>query len=252
MRERADRDDIHPRGGRRRERRLIDAARRLDHRAVIDDPDRLAHHLRRHIIQHNDIRAARERLAHPREILHLDLDLRHMARIRPRPRERLADAARHLDMIILDEHRVVQPQPVIAAAAHAHRILIEQPQPRRRLPRIDQPRPIRRRNRREPRRPRRDPRHMLEQIQREPLARQHSARRAVHLSDHRPRRELRPVCELRRKGNPRLQELEHPARHRDARQHARILRVHDARRLHLRPHDGIRREIAAADILLKP
>ena len=175
-----------------------------------------------------------------------------MARIRLRSRERCADAARHLDVIILDEHRIVEPEPVVAAAAHTHGILVEQTHPRRRLPRIDELRPVRRRDRRELRRARRHPRHMLQEIQREPLARQHRTRGPMHLCDHRPRRERRTVRELLLKCDLRLQELKHAARHRYAREHARILRVDDARRLHLRRYDRIRRDIAAADILLKP
>ena len=79
-------------------------------------------------------------------------------------------------------------------------------------------------------------RHVLQQVQRESLTREDGAGTALHLGDDGGLVEGRPVLQLRR-------ELDI---------HARVLGVDDARGRAFRPHDGIRRDVAAADILFKP
>ena len=44
------------------------------------------------------------------------------------------------DVVVLDQHRVVEAEPMVAAAADAHRVFLERAQARRRLARVDDPR----------------------------------------------------------------------------------------------------------------
>ena len=141
---------------------------------------------------------------------------------------------------------------MVRAAADAHGVLVEQAQARRRLARIDEPCAVWCRDGREFRRPRRDARHVLQKIQREALARQHGPRTAMHLRDDGARLQLCAILELCVEKDARLENLEHAPRDVDAREHARVLCVDDARRLHLGADNRERRDVAAADVLLKP
>ncbi len=68
----------------------------------------------------------------------LDFDLDQMTDDRRRAFQRGADAAGDRDMIVLDQHRVVEAEAVIEAAAAAHRIFLQGAQPRRGLAGADQ------------------------------------------------------------------------------------------------------------------
>ena len=48
-----------------------------------------------------------------------------------------ADAAGHRDVVVLDQHRVIEPEAVIEAAAAAHGVFLQRPQPGRGLARAD-------------------------------------------------------------------------------------------------------------------
>ena len=100
-----------------------------------------------------------------------------------RPLQRRTDPAGHRDVVVLDQHRVVQAEAVIGAAAQPHRLLFEDAQAGGRLAgaddfrlvtgdRIDQ-RPRRGRN----------PGQAADQVQRGPLAGEHGARVARDAGD---------------------------------------------------------------------
>src|SRR4051812_29952260 len=63
-----------------------------------------------------------------------------LRRLLDRDGGRLADAAGHLGMVLLDEDRVVQPEAVVVAAAGEHGLLLELAQQRGGLARVQDPR----------------------------------------------------------------------------------------------------------------
>ena len=65
----------------------------------------------------------------------LDLDLHEMAGHRLRAFQHRADAARDRDVVVLDQDRVVEAEAMVEAAAAAHGIFLDRPQPRRGLAR---------------------------------------------------------------------------------------------------------------------
>ena len=93
----------------------------------------------------------RERLVDLRVVAHLDRQ-RQVRPRRPRAPHRLADPAGQRRVVLLDQDRVVEPGAVVDAAAVGDRRLLEPPQPRRGLARVEDLR--RRRPRRAPPRPR--------------------------------------------------------------------------------------------------
>ena len=60
-----------------------------------------------------------------REVVDFDLDFDEMAHAFARRRERGTDATCRDDVVILDQHRVVEPEAVIRPAARAHGVLLE-------------------------------------------------------------------------------------------------------------------------------
>ncbi len=81
-----------------------------------------------------------ERLLELAERIDLELDLDEMADTGARALQRGADAAGDRDMVVLDQHRIVEAEAVIGAAAGADRIFLDRAQARRRLARADDPR----------------------------------------------------------------------------------------------------------------
>ena len=127
-----------------------------------------------------------------------------MAGVFVRALQRFLYSAGDLDVVVLDEDGVVQAETVVRAAADADGVLVEEAQARRGLARVDELRAVRRGDGRELVRARRDARHVLQKVQREALARQHGARRAVDGRDDRARRELHAVFEARVEKDARL------------------------------------------------
>ena len=83
-----------------------------------------------------DSRAVRQRRFQLHERFHFDLD-RHARVERERRVHRRADAARRRDVIFLDQDAVVEREPLVRAAAHAHRVLLREPQAGQRLSRVE-------------------------------------------------------------------------------------------------------------------
>ena len=110
-----------------------------------------------------------------------------------RPLQRLGDAAGDGDMIVLDQHGVVEAEPMIAAAADADRVFLDRAQTRRGLARADDLRLGVADRRDHGRRRRRDSAQTAQEIQRDPLRRQNAARRAGDGGDHVAGRERRAI-----------------------------------------------------------
>src|SRR5207244_11505380 len=76
------------------------------------------------------------RLAHLRKRLGLDLDLDRQA-TRAQRGDGGADPAGEAQVVVLDENRVVEAAPMVAAAAAADGVLLERSQAGRRLARVE-------------------------------------------------------------------------------------------------------------------
>ena len=86
-----------------------------------------------HVVEQDELDPGREGLAHLVQAVALHLQ-RQAGRGGPDGPDRGADAARRGDVVVLDQRRVAQSHPVVGAAAAAHRVLVQRPQPRRGLP----------------------------------------------------------------------------------------------------------------------
>ena len=69
-----------------------------------------------------------ERLGELIERIDLQLDLDEMPGMGARPLKRRADPAGQRDVVVLDQHRVVEAEAVVGAAAQPHRLLFEDAQ----------------------------------------------------------------------------------------------------------------------------
>ena len=84
--------------------------------------------LGRHVVQQHRVNAARQRLFELCEGVHLDLHLHQMPHRRVHPPNGLGDTAGHDEVIVLDEHGVVQSEAVIGATTAAHGVFLQHPQ----------------------------------------------------------------------------------------------------------------------------
>ncbi len=114
-----------------------DASRSFRDGAAIDHADRLTQQFGRHVVEQHGIHADCQSLSELSEGIDLDLDFHEMADRRFRALKRGANAARHGDVVVLDQDGVVQPEAMIATAAGAHRLFLENAQPRRRFSRAN-------------------------------------------------------------------------------------------------------------------
>ena len=94
----------------------------------------------RHVVEQDPVGAGGERLADLVERVALDLDRRSR---QPAARSRstaVRDSSGEAQVVVLDEDRVVEAQPVVRAAAAAHGVLLERAQAGRRLARVEEDR----------------------------------------------------------------------------------------------------------------
>ena len=141
VRERADRDEVGARLGVRPDGLERDAARHLDRDRTLEQRDRLADLVGRHVVEQDTIGRGVACLGHLVERVALDLD--HPARPRrPGPLDRLRDAGRG-DVVVLDQHRVAERVAVVEAAAGAHRRPLNRAQAGKRLAGVEDARPCR-------------------------------------------------------------------------------------------------------------
>ena len=91
---------------------------------------------------------------------------------------RLPHTARNGCVVLLDQDRVVETHPVVGPAARRHRGLLQRPQSRGCLPRVEDPGPRALDSPNEPRGQGRDPGEVAEQVERGPLRGEQRSRRA--------------------------------------------------------------------------
>ena len=90
-----------------------------------------------HVVQQHHARAVGQRLVELGQRLDLDLDEAGPCRDARRGTQRRAHAARRDDVVLLDQHRVVEADAVVGAAARPHRVLLREPQAGQRLAGVD-------------------------------------------------------------------------------------------------------------------
>ena len=181
MRQGADRNDVNAASGSIGQCRLIDAAGGLDDGPVVDDFYGFRHGLWIHIVQHDDIGSAGQRFADAVDGFHFNLDFCHVRGKRAGAAERREYSAGGLDVVVLDQHGVIEAETVVDAAACAHGVFVQQPQPRRGLAGIGKAGTIRTGDGGKRMGAGGDAGKMLKQIQREAFAGQDGAGRAVEL-----------------------------------------------------------------------
>jgi hypothetical protein len=122
-------------------------------------------------------------------------------------------------VVLLDEDRVEQPAAVAHAAAHPHRLLLECPQARRRLARVEDAHAGAGHRVHVARGERGDARQPAEEVQRHPLRREDRAGATGQLGEQPPVAPL-ALLSVRVPAQLRVDPLEHPLRHSQACRHA--------------------------------
>src|SRR5262249_37980703 len=113
-----------------------DAARGLERKLAGDHFHRLVHRRRIHVVeQHRVGQPDLEHLAQLIERIDLDLDLDQVAGGGLRALERRADSSGDGDVVVLDQHGIVEAEAMVETAAAAHRVLLQGAQARRGLAR---------------------------------------------------------------------------------------------------------------------
>ena len=256
VRQRADREVVHP-GGRHlaRGRQPQPAARLEPHPGIAPG---LRHREPQvsegHVVEQQEPRARGQRAGHlgQRVALHLE---RHPRRRRTHRRDRRGHPARRGDVVVLDQGCVAQSHPVVLAAAAPHGVLLEQPQPGRGLAGVPDHRPgSRHRVRPGPGRGR-DAGQVAEEVEHGPLRAEHRHGRAADPQHRVPRLDPRPVRladDTRRTATRRIGDrFEHGECHRHPRHHPPLPRHHVGRQRRVRRGGPARHVWPVPEILRK-
>ena len=89
---------------------------------------RAAQRVRVHVVEQYRVDPVLQRLGELVERIDLELDLDQVAGMRAGAFERGADAAGERDVVVLDQHRVIEAEAMVGAAAEPHRLLFEHAQ----------------------------------------------------------------------------------------------------------------------------
>ena len=219
----------------------------FDARAAGNPGDGVTHERVGEVVEHDHVRIRLQRIVDVGEALRLDFDGQARAP-RARAPDGLDDAAGDADVVVLDEHAVVQADAMVDAAAAAHRVLGERAKRRHALAGVENRHPAGGRVD-EPPRQRRDAGQVLEEIEGGAFARQERRRAAA---DVRARLAGRACIAIRLhalEASRRIDLVEHLTGDVEPRQHARALGEEHAPRQHVAGDDGLGRDIADAEIL---
>ncbi len=166
--------------------------------------------------------------------------------------EHRGDAAGHCDVVVLDQHRVVEAEAVIEAAAAAHRVFLQRPQSRRGLARADDARLGVGDARDELRGGGGDAGKMAEEIERDTLGAENGAGIAGNRHQLGPARDRRAVARMRHDLDVGRQPLERGRHQRQPGDHPGLPRIeHGAARRILRHRRGRSDVAGAAEIFFK-
>src|SRR5262245_23551390 len=109
----ADRDQVDAGGGNGGRGCRRDTARGLGDRPAADDGNGPAELFGQHVVEQHRIDAGSERLLQLGERIDLDLDLDQVADAAARAPDGRLDAAGRRNVVVLDEHRVVEAEAVV-------------------------------------------------------------------------------------------------------------------------------------------
>ena len=137
VRQRADGDDVDAALGGRGNSGFVDAAGGFDDGAVVDALYGFGHLRWGHVVEHDDVGTAFQSFLDACEVFDLDLDFGHMGGVGMGAVKRGLDAASHLDMVVFDEHGIVEAEAVVGSAADLDGVFVKQAQAWRGLARVD-------------------------------------------------------------------------------------------------------------------
>ncbi len=203
--------------------------------------------LERQIVEQDDVGARVDGRLDIGKALRLDLD-QHLLPGGLHPPDGFDDAARKPDVVVLDQDAVVEARPMVAAAARAHRILLERAQRRCRLARVEHDNPTVGRVDIAPRQ-RGDTREPLQEVERRPFGSQHQRSRAFDLGGDRTSLAAIAVAIPERDVHGGIELTERLRRHVEARQDARRLDHDRAVPADVGRHGGLRRDVAPPEVL---
>ena len=189
-----------------------------------------SHHRRGHIVEEDRVGPRRDRRLHVRNRLRLDLDAKQVVRRRTRRGDRRGDPPDRADPVLLDQDPVRKGEPVVRPAPHPDGVLLENPEQRRRFPRVEKlravggdPRSVEGRRGGHAREP-------LEEVQGHPLRSQERGGGTGRVPDPVAPGHATPFGG-EGNGNGRVDLAEHLRRHRPAAQHPVTPRQEKARRV---------------------
>src|SRR5437868_2272231 len=140
MRDRADRDQIDAALGDAAHGFQSDAARRFDQDGGSLFTDQLhgsAHLGGRHVVEHDDVGAGLQSIAQLRVASDFNFDAHQVRHAAAGQLDGATYAAGQGDVVVFDEHAIIQPEAVVEAAADRHRVLFKSAQSGRRLARVN-------------------------------------------------------------------------------------------------------------------
>ena len=183
VRERTGRDIVHAQVDQGRRLGRVDVARGLGLGPAVDQLDRRRHGRVVHVVEHDDVGPGLHGLAHLVERLALDLDLANEGHVRAAGLDRLGDAARGVDVVVLDQDAVGEVVAVVARPAHAHGLLLEDAHVGRGLAGVHELGPGAREKRRHRAGLGGNAAHALEVVEGDPLAGKQGAHMGVHRAE---------------------------------------------------------------------
>ncbi len=137
MGQRAHRDEIHTRRGHLPDPFQRHVPRGLE-RNLPRDPFHRGGHLRKtHVVEEDRVRTGGQGLLQFRQVLHLHLDLQGVGNPPADPPHGLSDPARRRDVVVLDQHPVIEGEAVVVPPARADGVLVEDPESGRGLSGIE-------------------------------------------------------------------------------------------------------------------
>ena len=222
-------------------------AARLELGASGDVRDRLAQLTVVHVVEQDPRRPRRERLVDLGKGPALDLD-EHAGRVLASATDGGPDTAGERRVVLLDEDGVEQADAVVRAPAGGDRRLLERPQARRRLARVEDPRtgPFDLAN--APRGEGRDARELLQEVERRPLGGEDRPGRPVDLK-HRPALAPHPLVDETGRANIGIEPAKRFLGDLEPVDDARLLLRDPSARPRPCGNGRLRRQIARADVL---
>ena len=204
-----------------------------------------------HVVEQHGVDPDLQRLGELVEGVDLELDLDEVPGMAPRPLERRAHAARQCHVVVLDQHRVVEAETVVGAAAEPNRVFFERPQARRGLAGADDLGLVAGNRIGQRARRRGDPGHLAKEVERSAFGAQHPPRPAADPGNHVAARNPVPVCTKPLDPDCRVGQLEGEQRRIEAGDDTRLARRDDRLDRRLLRHHRFGRDVAGPTQILE-